>query len=85
MWRFEQRTFYIGSLRVKVILATCEDPRVHNFHIICMVHQIKLGLKEAFVKIISDYTKIKGPKCWVRTKLNKMRCKKSWVACLLVY
>ena len=28
MWRFEQRTFYIGSLRVKLILAPIEYPDI---------------------------------------------------------
>ena len=35
-----------------------------------------------FIENILNYIKIKGPKVWMKNKLNKMRCRKSWVAYL---
>jgi hypothetical protein len=58
-------------------------PRVCKSCIIRRGHRIKNGLEDGFCK---NYTKLKLPKSWViqKTKLNKMRCRKSWVAYLFI-
>ena len=51
VWRFEQRTFYIGSLRVKFILAPTEFTKMSLTHL--GVHHV---LQEAWrVKDIGHY------------------------------
>lgn len=37
-----------------------------------------------FVKIISNYTIVKGPESWVKIKLNKMISRESWIAYLFI-
>ena len=36
--------------------------------------ELKMAQRTVFAKIISNYTKIRGPKIWVKTESNKMRC-----------
>ena len=43
---------------------------------------VKMAYMTAFVESISNYTNIKEPKCWVKTKWNRMQRRKSWVAYL---